>query len=86
MPRHRPEPPRRTVNWLHVAQLERDLYGETYHHVANGCCCDECRAERIAWADHLNAERAAAEAWHTVREHHDPIWILPPPRHTEARL
>jgi len=37
------------LDFAKIARLERDLYGETFHHVAPGCDCDDCvdrRAKR----------------------------------------
>lgn len=39
---HQSPPPHHVVDWGHVARLERDLFGETYHHEAPGCVCDRC--------------------------------------------
>lgn len=35
------------LNYWRIAQLERDLFGETYHCDAIGCKCDTCRFQSI---------------------------------------
>lgn len=66
--------------------LERELYGETFHHIsAPACHCDECVQRRIDWGNELHKQTAAG--WHAeLIPHHDPIWILPPPRHPDPQL
>lgn len=40
------EPPKRTVNWQHVADLEREIYRKAYHHEGVPCCCAKCKRKR----------------------------------------
>lgn len=61
------EEPRHLTDWGHVARLERELFGQTYHHQAPGCDCDECMERRRQWDIHLHAENAYG---FSLSEHH----------------
>lgn len=40
------EPPKRVVDWQHVADLERSIYRKTFHHDGVPCCCAKCERKR----------------------------------------
>jgi hypothetical protein len=66
-------------DYILIAALEQDIYGQTFHHASNRCACLHCRTARLRRASELNAqiERAMACAPH---EHPGRIEILPRPR------
>lgn len=72
-------------DWVRIAFLERELYGETFHHIGEPAChCDECMARRDEQIRQMH--EAIHSDWVPEHEHHDPVWILPPPRHDVPQL
>lgn len=56
------DPPEHHPDWPKIARLERELYdGQTFHHVAPGCDCDECMKRRAEWDRKLHEQ--TAEGW-----------------------
>jgi hypothetical protein len=64
-------------DYILIAALEQDIYGQTFHHASNRCACLHCRTSRLRWAAELNAQTDRAMAPH---EHPGRIEILPRPR------
>lgn len=54
------EPPKRTVDWQHVADLERDIYRKAFHHDGVPCCCARCKRKRAAPKPRPVLERSPA--------------------------